>query len=57
VNDHGARALSAVASLLEIEDEENATEEDVQKLVDQVPDPAGLFYMYSLPLSQLRRSK
>ncbi len=57
VKDHGARALSAIASLLELEDEENASEEDVLKLLKPIADPAGLFYMYSLPSSLLRRSQ
>ncbi len=57
VKDHGARALSAIASLLELEDEENATEEDILKLLKPIADPAGLFYMYSLPSSLLRRSQ
>ncbi len=53
--DQGASALSAIASILGVEDEEKMTDEEVQKLVDQIPDPAGLFYMYSLPSSLLRR--
>ena len=55
VIDHGAKGLSAIASILGIEEEEKLSEEDVQKLVDQIVDPAGLFYMYSLPSSLLRR--
>lgn len=57
VRDHGARVLSFVASILGIEDEKKMTDEDVQKLTDQIADPAGLFYMYSLPSSLLRRRK
>jgi F420-non-reducing hydrogenase small subunit len=57
VKDMGARALSFVASIMGIEDEEKMAEEDVQKLMDQIDDPAGLFYMYSLPSSLLRRKK
>ncbi len=53
--DQGARSLSFVASLLGIEEEEKMTDEEVEKLIDQIPDPAGLFYMYSLPSSLLRR--
>jgi hypothetical protein len=29
----------------------------VQRLMDSLPDPAGVFYMYSLPSSILRRRK
>ena len=55
VIDQGARALSAIASILGIEEEEKMTEEDVQKLIDQIVDPAGTFYRFSLPASLLRR--
>lgn len=55
VKDQGAKVLSFVASILGIDDEEKMTDEEVQKLVEQIPDPAGLFYMYSLPSSLLRR--
>lgn len=57
VRDHGAKSLSAIASILGIEDEEKMTDEEVQKQIDQIVDPAGLFYMYSLPSSLLRRKK
>lgn len=57
VLDQGARALSAIASLLELDDEENATEEDIQRLMKPIADPGGLFYMYGLPSSLLRRSR
>ena len=55
VIDQGARALSAIASILGIDDEEKMTEEDVQKLIGQIADPAGTFYRFSLPSSLLRR--
>jgi F420-non-reducing hydrogenase small subunit len=29
-------------------------EEELMKIVDSIPDPAGLFYRYSLPSSILR---
>ena len=57
VLDGGAKAVSAIASILELEDEENATEEDILELLRPIADPAGLFYMYSLPSSLLRRSQ
>jgi F420-non-reducing hydrogenase small subunit len=49
--------LGALASILGLEGEQEhyATEEDVQKLMDQIKDPVGTFYMYSLPSSILRR--
>lgn len=57
VVDQGARALSAIASLLGLEDEEKMTDEEVQKLVDRIADPAGTFYRFGLPSSLLRRKK
>ncbi len=46
VEDQGAKFLSAVASLIDSEDESK-----IKELVDSVIDPIGLFYMYSLPYS------
>jgi F420-non-reducing hydrogenase small subunit len=57
VLDQGAKGLSAIASIFGVEDEEKMTEEDMKKLIDQIVDPAGLFYMYSLPSSLLKRKR
>ncbi len=57
VLDQGAKMLSAIASLLGLEDEKSMTEKDIQKLVDQIVDPAGTFYRFSLPASLLRRRR
>lgn len=57
VVDQGARALSAIASILGLEGEENMPEQEVQKLVDQIADPAGTFYRFGLPSSLLRRRR
>jgi F420-non-reducing hydrogenase small subunit len=54
--EQGAAMISALASLLGLEEEkEKYTESDVQKLIAQIKDPVGTFYMYSLPSSILRR--
>jgi F420-non-reducing hydrogenase small subunit len=50
VKDYGAKALSAIASILEAKEEA-----DIDKLWDNIPDPAGTFYRYSLPASLLFR--
>ncbi|MFB3854130.1 MAG: oxidoreductase [Vicinamibacterales bacterium] len=50
VRDHGAKALSALASLIEATDEAG-----IAKALESVPDPVGTFYRYSLPASLLRR--
>jgi hypothetical protein len=36
-------------------EQEHYSQEDVDKLIDQIKDPIGTFYMYSLPSSILRR--
>jgi F420-non-reducing hydrogenase small subunit len=51
VLDYGAKALSGIASLLDSNDEK-----EIAKLMEQIVDPAGTFYRYSLPSSLLHRS-
>jgi len=53
--DQGAKMISALASILGIEGEENMGDEDVQKLIDQVVDPVGTFYKYYLPDAIINR--
>jgi F420-non-reducing hydrogenase small subunit len=54
--EQGAAMMSALASILGLEEEqEHYTPEDVEKLMNQIKDPVGTFYMYSLPSSILRR--
>jgi F420-non-reducing hydrogenase small subunit len=57
VVDQGAKGLSSMASILGIEGEETMSDEDIQKLVDQIVDPAGTFYRFSLASSLLRRKR
>lgn len=57
VIDQGAKGLSAIASILGVEGEEKMTDEEIQKLIDQIVDPAGTFYRFSLPSSLLKRKK
>jgi F420-non-reducing hydrogenase small subunit len=48
--------IGALASILGLEGEqEHYGQEDVEKLMNQIKDPVGTFYMYSLPSSILRR--
>lgn len=51
--EQGAAMLSALASVLGVDQEREGF--DVEKLIDQIRDPLGTFYMYSLPASILRR--
>ena len=50
ISDYGAKALSAIASTVGSNDEE-----EIVKILDGVVDPAGTFYRYSLPASLLHR--
>lgn len=52
VVDHGAKAMSAMASLLEADDEAEA-----DALIGEIADPVGTFYRYSLPASLLHRRR
>jgi len=54
--EQGAAMISALASILGLEKEqEHYGDDDVEKLMSQVKDPVGTFYMYSLPSSVFRR--
>ena len=46
--------ITALAAILGY-DEKDLSAEDVEKLMSQIKDPVGTFYMYSLPASILRR--
>jgi F420-non-reducing hydrogenase small subunit len=50
VIDHGAKALSAIASLME-----TRHPDEISALAEQIVDPIGTFYRYSLPASLLHR--
>lgn len=50
----GAGMITALAAILGY-DEKDLSPEDVEKLMSQIKDPVGTFYMYSLPASILRR--
>ena len=52
VSYQGAKFLSAFASVLAPKDEAG-----IDRLLDQVPDPTGTFYRFSLPTSLLRRRR
>ncbi|HEX7320048.1 MAG TPA: oxidoreductase [bacterium] len=52
VTDMGAKFLSALASIIDAD-----TEDEIKKVTDAIIDPIGLFYMYGLPSSILRRKQ
>jgi len=57
ITDVGAKMTAALGTILGIENEENVKEEEVEKLLDKLVDPAGYFYRFSLPVSILRRKQ
>ncbi len=52
VHDQGAKFLSALASILDTNDEK-----EIERIVGSIDDPAGTFYRFSLPSSFLRRKR
>jgi len=52
VHDYGAKALAALTSIVESNDEQ-----EIDRVLAAVPDPVGTFYRYSLPSSLLRRKR
>jgi F420-non-reducing hydrogenase small subunit len=52
VVDQGAKFLGAVASVIDTDDPE-----EVRRIINDIVDPAGTFYRYSLPDSVLRRAR
>jgi F420-non-reducing hydrogenase small subunit len=52
VKDQGAKALSAIASSVDSNDEV-----EIEQILASIPDPVGTLYRYSLPSSLLRRRK
>ena len=52
VNESGGKALSAIASIIETNDED-----EIRKVIDTIADPSGLFYRYSLAVSILEKRK
>lgn len=50
VLDQGAKFLSALASIIDVNDEE-----EYQQILDSIPDPAGMCYYFSLPTTLLKK--
>lgn len=49
--DPGAKMMSAIATMIDSDDPE-----EIEKIIDQVVDPAGTFYRFSLPASIIRKT-
>jgi len=52
VMDHGAKLIAMVGAMIDADDEG-----EIRKVLDTIPDPAGLFYRYSLASSLLTGKK
>jgi F420-non-reducing hydrogenase small subunit len=50
--DMGANALSAIASLIDSQDED-----EIKRIVDTIADPAGTFYRFSLPKALIPKKR
>lgn len=48
--DPGAKMMSAIATMVDSDDSD-----EIEKIMNQIPDPVGTFYRFSLPGSILRR--
>jgi len=55
VKDQGAKMISAIASILGVENEKDLSEDKVEKLLDQIKDPVGTFYRFTLPVALISR--
>ncbi len=47
--------ISALASILGLDDEEKYSDEEVDAMIDKVVDPIGTFYKYGLPSALIKR--
>lgn len=52
VRDYGGKALSAMSSIVDLQEPT-----DIARGLEGIPDPAGMFYRYSVPSSLLGRKK
>lgn len=55
VKDQGARMIAAIASILAVSDEKELPEEEVVRLVNEIKDPVGTFYRFTLPVALLNK--
>ncbi len=53
--DQGAKMISALASIIGVEHEEDMTEDEINALIEKIRDPIGIFYKYGLPKALINR--
>jgi F420-non-reducing hydrogenase small subunit len=54
-SDVGSGMITALSAVLNLDGDGKYTDEEMVKLISQIKDPVGIFYMYSLPGSILQR--
>jgi F420-non-reducing hydrogenase small subunit len=57
VSDQGGKMISALASVLRVDDEKDITGPETEKLLAKVKDPVGTFYMYGLASATISRRR
>ncbi len=57
VHDQGGKMISALASILRVDDEKELTGRPIAELLARVPDPVGTFYMYGLASATINRRR
>ncbi len=57
VQDQGGKMISALASILRLDDERELTRVQTEQLLAKVKDPVGTFYMYGLASATLNRRR
>lgn len=55
VRDHGAKALSSIASLVQLEREGSLSDSEITSAADKLADPAGSFYRFTTGVSPIGR--
>jgi len=56
VSDQGAKMIGAIASILGVEKEKDLSDEEVEKLMDQIKDPLGTLYRFTLPVASINKA-
>lgn len=56
VSDQGAKMIGAIASILGVEKEKDLSDEEIEKLLDQIKDPLGTFYRFTLPVASINKT-
>ena len=57
VDDQGGKMISALGSILRVDDEKDISKADTAALLEKVKDPVGTFYMYDLASATIGRRR